>query len=392
MPPDVPVVPKTTIPVEPVAPDPLEVPDKTPVGEELNETEDEDDLPIDNAFDESEPIRNENPPLLNVGGGQSLPPVVPAPPVAQTATEEKKRMFNEKVKKLRTQRFLPKSITADEVKELFDLLHDGIIDGKNADAVADVLKTVILNGVFKNEPKTLKDYITQFITACPKDKQEAVADVLKTVILNGVFKNEPGTLKGYIEQFMKACPKDKQEAVADVLKTVILNGVFKNEPGTLKGYIEQFMKACPNDLMWNVASVLEAAIESNKFDSNWLNVRISEFIDAYDKNDDDDHNFTIVLILTKAIEKDLDIKYLGNLKNRIPKFITFCLNKKEDIAANASLIIGVLSVAIKNNLLNQELYSQVQQIDDNLEQRRAYYNNDEQIIIKKWLDNHNQTV
>ena len=92
------------------------------------------------------------------------------------------------------------------------------------------------------------------------------------------------------------------------------------------------------------------------------------------------------------MEKDLDIKYLGNLKNRIPKFITFCLNKKEDIAANASLIIGVLSVAIKNNLLNQELYSQVQQIDDNLEQRRAYYNNDEQIIIKKWLDNHNQTV
>ena len=356
MPPDVPVVPKTTIPVEPVAPDPLEVPDKTPVGEELNETEDEDDLPIDNAFDESEPIRNENPPLLNVGGGQSLPPVVPAPPVAQTATEEKKRMFNEKVKKLRTQRFLPKSITADEVKELFDLLHDGIIDGKNADAVADVLKTVILNGVFKNEPKTLKDYITQFITACPKDKQEAVADVLKTVILNGVFKNEPGTLKGYIEQFMKACP---------------------------------------NDLMWNVASVLEAAIESNKFDSNWLNVRISEFIDAYDKNDDDDHNLTIVLILTKAIEKDLDTKYLGNLKKRIPKFIRFCLNKKKDIATNASLITGVLSVTIDKELLDENLCEKVRQIYNQL--LSIDESEKEQLMdllnkIKKWLDNHNQTV
>ena len=243
------------------------------------------------------------------------PVVPPVKPVAQTATEEKKRMFNEKVKKLCTQRFLPKSITADEVKELFDLWHDGVIDGKNADAVADVLKTVILNGVFKNEPKTLKDYITQFITACPNDKQEAVAEVLT------------------------------------------------------------------------------AAIESDKFDENWLNVRISEFINAYDKNDDDDHNLTIVLILTKAIEKDLDIKYLGNLKNRIPKFITFCLNKKEDIAANASLITGVLSVAIKNNLLNQELHSQVQQIYAKLEQRRLYFiDNEEQIRIKEWLNTYKTTV
>ena len=103
-----------------------------------------------------------------------------------------------------------------------------------------------------------------------------------------------------------------------------------------------------------------------------------------------------MLILVKAIEKDLDKKDLLNeLKNRIPNFIELCLDNKYDIVNNTKSIKCVLSVAIKNNLLNPKLYAQIQQIYDKLEKMRLLYyciEDEEQIRIKEWLNTYKTTV
>ena len=413
-----------------------DISDETSEAEELVEVVAEADLSIDDAFDESEPIKNKEV-VSNVGGGQSLPPivpetqknqpvvepakqpvvpsvppvvpvvpetkpsvthevnesqpVVPEEPVAQTATAEEKQAFNKKLlelnaKMLDRQRFGRKRITAEEVKELFGLWHDGVINDINATIVAGVLETAIKEDVFKTEPEILKDHIKKFLTVCVQysyQKTYKVCDVLIAAIEKDVFKNDLTSLKGYISKFINAL-------IVAIEKDVYQESCLDQD--TCKK-IDEMKKATYKS---NVANILKAAIESKKFESNWLYDHILEFIDAFDKHDNEISKVLVVLILAKAIEKDLDKKdLLDKLKNRIPNFIELCLDNKYDIVNNTKSIKCVLSVAIKNNLLNQELHSQVQQIYDKLEQRRLYFmdnEDEEQIRIKEWLNLYKTTV
>lgn len=244
------------------------VPDHTAVSDEIPETTPAPNQPVVPKIqkDQSEELAKQ--PVV-----PSVPPVVPVvsetepsvelvEPVAQTATEEETRVFNEKVKELCKKIKDQQDITSEEVNELLRCYKYGAMDNPTWTKVCN-----IVNAAFERGVSITADTINVFSTACSKDKKDDSLglSVLLFILMTAIQRNIDGTFT-----------KDKAIFLLSILPVVKNNTFYLRDHvlKNLKTYILKFMTFClktdnTNFIENNVDSVV--TVLTDAINHKWLN-------------------------------------------------------------------------------------------------------------------------
>ena len=138
---------------------------------------------------------------------------------------------------------------------------------------------------------------------------------------------------------MNNCQNNNQEAVANVLTAAIESDKFDED--WLHDRISELMNTCQNKddqeavvcVLKAVADVLEATIESDKFDEDWLQEHISKFLNVCQNKDDQEAVVYVLKAVADVLEATIESDKFDDkawLKEHISNFLNACSEYNDD--------------------------------------------------------------